>query len=77
MIIDKILDTRAGVPYDFYEDGRYIYDEAQIFGFDYIIDAFDGGTNKDCQKALCRYIDENNYNPDIKKFVNSFNWAEE
>ena len=77
MIIDKILDLRANPEsFDAFHDGHYIYEEAIEFGFGYIADAFDCGTNKDCQKALCRYIDENDYNPDIKEFINSFNWVD-
>ena len=53
MIIDKILDLRANPEsFDAFHDGHYIYEEAIEFGFGYIADAFDCGTNKDCQRAL-------------------------
>lgn len=29
---------------------------------------------EDVRNALCQYIDENEYNPEIKKYINSVNW---
>jgi hypothetical protein len=29
------------------------------------------------KKALCRYIDEQSYNPEIKDFVKTFQWVED
>ena len=80
MIIDKILDARDGHYNPDWDDctgAEYIYIEATEFKLYYIADAFDNGTNSDCQKALCRYIDEQGYNPEIKNFVNSFQWVED
>lgn len=77
MIIDKILDAKDGRYNSQWGDGaEYIYKEASEFKFYYIVDAFDNGTNADCQKALCRYIDEQGYNPEIKDFVNAFRWVD-
>ena len=80
MIIDKILDARDGFYNSQWDDctgAEYIYDEATEFKFYYIADAFDNGTNEDCQKALCRYIDEQGYNPEIKEFIKTFQWVED
>lgn len=82
MIIDAIYDRYAderdgyGDNYDFKKDGRYIYDEALEFNFDYISRAMDVGSNVDVQKALCRYIDEQDYNPDLKEFIMKKQWVE-
>lgn len=80
MIIDKILDAKNGCynsQWDECTGAEYIYDEATEFNLLYIAEAFDSGTNSDCQKALCRYIDEQGYNPEIKDFVNSFQWVDQ
>ena len=78
MIIDSILDRRADNKDGFdkwtVDDLRYVYDEAMSFKFDYLASAIDGGTNKDIQEALCRYIDENGYRPSIKRYVRSVEW---
>lgn len=31
-------------------------------------------TNKEVQQALCKPIDDNNYNANIKAFINAVNW---
>ena len=36
--------------------------------------AMDYGTEKDVKQALCNYIDKQNYNPEIKNYINSVNW---
>ena len=36
--------------------------------------AMDYGNEADVKAALCRYIDEQGYNPDIKVYINSVNW---
>lgn len=76
MIIDCILDAKDDPEsYDAKAFYDYVTDESSIFEFDYIASALDCGTNADVQKALCRYIDDNGYNPEIKDFVNSFVWV--
>ena len=78
MIIDSILDRRADNKDGFdkwtVDDLRYVYDEAMSFKFNYLSRAIDGGTNKDIQEALCRYIDENGYRPSIKRYVRTKDW---
>lgn len=39
-----------------------------------IADAMDGGTEEDVKRELCRYIDAEDYNPEIKDYVNSVDW---
>ena len=39
-----------------------------------ITSAMDYGTGDDVKKALCDYIDDNGYNPEIKGYVSSVNW---
>lgn len=36
--------------------------------------AMDYGSEKDVKQALCNYIDKQNYNPEIKNYINSVNW---
>ena len=74
MIIDAILDRKHGKPYNSYKVLKYIYDEAMFFKFDYIIGALDYGDEIDIKRALCNYIDSQNYNPAIKDYINSVNW---
>ena len=74
MIIDAILDRRACPQYYGEEEIKYILEEADIFGFNEIIRAFNTGDNRNVQNALCDYIDNNEYNPDIKAYIRSVNW---
>ena len=74
MIIDAILDRKYGIEYT-RESMRYIYDEATMFGYDELARALDGGSNADIIRELCKYIDDNNYNPEIKKYVKANNWV--
>lgn len=77
MIIDLILDKKDGLNYDpkeFYND-VLIYENT--FNFEPKISlALDYGENSDVQKALCEYIEDNDYNPEIKDYINSVNWLE-
>lgn len=73
MIIDCILDAKEDPSsYDAKEFYGYVMDGFK--DFHYIARALDSGTNADVQEALCTYIDSQNYNPEIKSFVNSFDW---
>lgn len=74
MIIDAILDRRDGSPYTM-ETAKYIYDEATLFKMNDLARAFDCGSNEDCQRELARYIDLNEYNPDLKKYIYSVDWV--
>lgn len=84
MIIDIILDRKG-----FEEDGvtdyynpKYFYDMMMAYGeyggsgYD-IARAMDSGTEDDVRRELCRYIDNNNYNPQIKDYINNRDWIME
>lgn len=83
MIIDLILDRKdheeatgndSYDPYNFY---REVMSYESIFELDRDISmALDYGTEDDVRKALCKYIDDQQYNPDIKNYVNSKTWLE-
>lgn len=73
MIIDCILDAKEDPSsYDAKEFYDYVMDGFK--DFHYIARALDSGSNDDVREALCTYIDSQNYNPEIKDFVNSFDW---
>lgn len=75
MIIDKILDRYDGDAYDpedFYK-AMMSYEEGTDFK---ISRALDSGEEEDIKRELCAYIDDGNYNPKIKTFINSVKWLE-
>ena len=74
MIIDTILDRKAGVPYT-QSNVNYIKSSARFFDFAYIVEAFTSRENETIQEALCRYIDEQDYNPTIKDYVREVDWT--
>lgn len=74
MIVDAILDRKAYPSYT-QEDMDYILNEAKTMDFDYITSAFETGSNKEIQAALCKYIDEQDYNPEIKEYINKNIWT--
>jgi len=82
MIIDEILDRKCAEeegdfewynPHDFY---MYCMEESGIFDGigDAITRAMDFGTENDVRNAICNYIIDQNYNPDICKYVRSVQW---
>ena len=82
MIIDKILDRKDDEKWagkDLY-NAKEFYNECMVYSgifdgaFDYITSAMDYGTEMDVKEALCKYIDDGEYNPDIKNYINSRNW---
>ena len=84
MIIDAILD-RKECEFFTADDVEYIVDEAQMLGFDYIIDAFKTQNNIKIREALCRYVDSirpyidsrkfDEEHSDIKNFINTVKWV--
>lgn len=84
MIIDLILDRKdneEAFGEDLYSSLDFYYeirDYEEIFGLNGDISkAMDYGTENDVKKALCDYIDKNDYNPEIKNYINSKLWIEE
>ena len=76
MIIDVILDRRAGDEYTTNEMRR-LYDYAMDFKFWDLAEALDCGDNKDIQRELCQYISDQNYCPTIIDYINSVDWVAE
>jgi hypothetical protein len=77
MIVDVILDRQGGASYSpllilAYTDNRVYGD-----GFEYILHAFQDLSESEVKKALKRYIDEQRYNPEIKKYIDSVDWLME
>ena len=81
MIIDLILD-REGWEQDGYPgtyNAKQFYDDCMEYGGSgwYIARAMDFGTEEQVKEQLCKYIDGNHYNPEIKDYINSVNWIGE
>jgi hypothetical protein len=72
MIIDLILDRNEGVPYS---DRKFYLDVIAhgLPGYD-IACAMDGGTEDDVKRALCEYIDNFDYPPELKEYICSVEW---
>ena len=80
MIVDYILDRKADEDNGIYDfDARdfynYVSEESEIFGFTNVARALDTGTENDVKKRLCEYIDNGDYNPAIKDYINSKMWT--
>lgn len=73
MIVDLILERRAGAPYT-KQTIAQIYEYCDVFGFSAISAALDAKNEKAMKEALCAYI-EGEYNPDIKAYVRSVDWT--
>lgn len=77
MIIDVILDRKDGANYSpllilAYTDNR-------VYGndFEYILHAFQDLNEDKVKEALKRYIDVQEYNPEIKEYIDSVDWLME
>lgn len=80
MIIDLILDRKDGETFgDVYDARQFYFDVLQYIyltkdASSEITSAMDYGTDADVRASLCRYIDQNGYNPEIKNYINSRRW---
>jgi hypothetical protein len=77
MIIDLILDRRDNENWENFEYSAHdFYIDCMRYGKigDEITSAMDYGTEADTKKALCNYIDNNNYNPLIKNYIMAREW---
>ena len=78
MIIDCILDRKDREQYSGSNtyNPRDFYFDVLAYGRigDPITRAMDYGTEEDVKKALCNYIDQQGYNPEIKKYIDSRLW---
>lgn len=73
MIIDKICDRMNGAAYNPREFYSYLMQDSDKYS-QMISAALDGGENSDVQNALCKYIQENNYNTTLIDYVNGVDW---
>ena len=76
MLIDMILDRRAGDEYSARELYDYCQEQGAIFGDLYwnVARAMDEGEEEDVRGALCAYIVASGYNETICEYVNNVNW---
>lgn len=73
MIIDKICDRMNGAAYNPREFYTYLMQDSDEYS-QMISAALDGGENSDVQNALCKYIQDNNYNTALIDYVNGADW---
>ena len=78
MIIDLILDRKDYIEIDKIDtyDPRIFYHDVMRYGevgFG-ITRAMDTGTELEVKKSLYQYLVDQDYNPDIKKFIDSVEW---
>ena len=74
MIIDLILDRKEDTENTY--NPKHFYNMVMCYGDTGkgITAAMDYGEETDVKSALCDYITRNEYNPDIKNYINSVNW---
>ena len=76
MIIDIILDRKDGWEYS--QKAFLDYCIANDFGdYESIAVALMDNNEDKVKQLLCEYIDRNEYNPEIKDYVNTVNWIDE
>lgn len=80
MIVDLILDRKDNEQFDGVDTYKAHDFYISCMGYGSIADkitrAMDYGTEEDVRKALCRYIDDNEYNEKIKDYINSHDWLD-
>ena len=75
MLIDLILDRKEGLKYrpeNFKRDVLYYVDVFPCYKP--VAKAILGGKETDVKRELCRYIDREGYNPEIKSYVQDVRW---
>ena len=79
MVIDIILDRRAGEKHGWKYDPQEFYRDIAQYGEigHGITRAMDYGTERDVKVALCEYIIRHKYNPSICDYVWSREWLTE
>ena len=77
MIIDLILDRRAGDKFDPVDFALQVYDYKEIFPEQArpILEAISSKCEQRVKHALCGYVLGNGYNPEICDFINSVSWT--
>ncbi len=80
MIIDLILDRKDNEQFDGVDTYKAhdFYFSCMRYGSiaDKITRAMDEGTEEEVKTALCEYVSEQGYNPEIKDYINSKKWIE-
>ena len=76
MIIDLILDRKDGADFDPVEFAAEVYDYSEVFPelAAPILAAFESKTEQRVKHALCAYVLDAGYNPEICDYVNSVEW---
>lgn len=78
MIIDLILDRKDYIEIDKVDtyDAKQFYNNVMAYGeVGYgITRALDCGSEQDVKRELYRYLVNNDYNLEIKKFIDSVQW---
>jgi len=75
MIIDLILDRKAGDPYDPQLFADEVRDYAEVFpDLSPIIEAIGTQCEQRVKHELCAYVLENDYAPEICDYINSVTW---
>ncbi len=69
-------ELRGG--YCYHYSARAFYHRVMAYGDvgEEITRALDGGTEADVKRALCEYIDRNEYTPEIKDYINAVEWLD-
>lgn len=77
MIIDLILDRKDGTPYrpNRFRERVAEYGETWPEMAAPILDAMEHGTDGTIKAALCQYVIENEYSPEICDYLCSVSWA--
>lgn len=74
MIIDAILDRKEGSEYNPREFYFYCLGFPWNKEYIHVTEVMDYGTEEDVKRVLREYIDNNEYNPDIKRYIDSVDW---
>lgn len=72
MIIDLILDRADGAEYE----PREFYFDCMMYGRvgEEITRALDSGNERAVKRALCNYVEDQGYNPEICDYIKSVRW---
>ena len=76
MIIDLILDRKDGCSFDPVEFANEIQDYSDVFPeiCAPILQALESKTEQRVKHALCGYVLEQEYNPEICDYINAVSW---
>lgn len=77
MVIDLILDRKDNLEVGIHNYNVHdFYFDVMTYENNGISRAMDYGTEEDVKTALKAYIDNGEYNPEIKNFIDSVSWLE-